>query len=185
MCKPILFTLYPGREPCPRIVLGLVSIKPVSGRLLKAGIEQGRVTTLFRRGIKKNAAAVYKSRHFTADSKSGAQLLFCAWHFCENDLERGLGRKEMHQNCCVCFFLAWWVLGDYQKMLLTSDDRKWERNKCILCLSVAESTVQLFFGYLKVRWHDFLQVNWRYKKQICLTTSRVDINNSNFIEKLC
>lgn len=58
VCKPILFILYPGRELCPRIVWELISIKPVSERLLKAALEQGRSNKAARKRIRTNAAAV-------------------------------------------------------------------------------------------------------------------------------
>eukprot|EP00069_Balaena_mysticetus_P001950 bmy_15570T0 len=68
------------RELCPRIVLGLISIKPVSERLLKAALEQGR-------------------------KKPGLNFSPVPWHFCGNDLERGYGEKRDAPNP-LYFFLS-------------------------------------------------------------------------------
>lgn len=54
-----MITFYPGIKPGSRIVKGLISIKPMPGRLLGAALEQGSVTGLLGRQIKKKLAKIY------------------------------------------------------------------------------------------------------------------------------
>lgn len=53
-----MIILYPGTKPGSRTVRGLISTKPVPGRLLEAALEQGSVTELLGKEIKKKLAKI-------------------------------------------------------------------------------------------------------------------------------
>lgn len=146
----------------------------MSERLLRAGTEQGRGTRLFRRGIRPSAAAVYKPQHFAHD-KLGPSFFSVPWHFSENYLERGLGEK-----ICTKFVSemmgAWWLARE--RYLNGSKMGKKEVHP--LPLTVAENTVAFLWDLWS--YMIFYRTNLRYnKKKTCLTRSRVDTNNSNFV----